>query len=106
MMNEFMDSDTGPVDQIKSEAQRALQERPILSVRSVISLGFALWFILSLGITIASIVILTKIEEKLYFMESAGKYIFEVQQARRFEKNYFLYGTNLDDSLELVQSIN
>jgi two-component system NtrC family sensor kinase len=36
-------------------------------------------------------------------MESAGKYIFEVQQARRFEKNYFLYGTNLNDSLEQVR---
>ena len=103
MMNEFLDTDAEPIDQLKNEAQRALQERPILSVRSVISLGFALWFILSLIITIALIVILTKIEEKLNFMESAGKYIFEVQQARRFEKNYFLYGTNLDDSLEQVR---
>jgi signal transduction histidine kinase len=45
----------------------------------------------------------SKIEEKLYFMESAAKYIFEVQQARRFEKNYFLYRTNLDDSLKQVR---
>jgi two-component system NtrC family sensor kinase len=102
-MNEFMHTDAEPINQPKSAAQRALEERPSLSVRSVISLGFALWFILSLGITIASIVILTKIEEKLYFMESASKYIFEVQQARRFEKNYFLYGTNLDDSLEQIR---
>ncbi len=103
MMNEFIDADPQSIDQLKSKAQRALQERPLFSVRSIISLGFALWFILSLGITIASIVILTKIEEKLYFMESASKYIFEVQQARRFEKNYFLYGTNLDDSLQQVR---
>lgn len=98
-----MDADTEPIDQFKLEAQRALQALPILSVRSVISLGFALWFVLSLGITIASIVILTKMEKKLNFMESAAKYIFEVQQARRFEKNYFLYGTNLDDSLEKIR---
>ena len=98
-----MDTAAEPIDKIKIEAQRALQERPMLSVRSVISIGFALWFVLSLVITIASIVLITKIEEKLYFMESAGKYIFEVQQARRFEKNYFLYGTNLDDSLEQVR---
>ena len=103
MKNEFTDTDAEPIDQIKSEAQRALQERPLFSVRSVISLGFALWFVLSLGITIALIVILTKIQEKLFFMESASKYIFEVQQARRFEKNYFLYGTNLDDSWEQVR---
>jgi signal transduction histidine kinase len=101
-MNQLV-TEPEPIDQLKSEAQRALQERPLLSVRSRISLGFALWFILSLGITIASIVIMSKIEEKLYFMESAGKYIFEVQQARRFEKNYFLYGTNLDDSLKQVR---
>jgi len=101
-MNQLV-TEPEPIDQLKSEAQRALQERPLLSVRSRISLGFALWFILSLGITIASIVIMSKIEEKLYFMESAGKYIFEVQQARRFEKNYFLYGTNLNDSLEQVR---
>ena len=92
-----------PIDQLKSEAQRALQERPTLSVRSRISLGFALWFILSLAITVASIVIVSEIENKLYFMESAAKYIFEVQQARRFEKNYFLYRTNLDDSLNQVR---
>jgi two-component system NtrC family sensor kinase len=103
MMNEHMDTNTEPSDQLKNAAQRALQERPLFSVRSVISLGFALWFVLSLGITIASIVILTKIQEKLYFMESASKYIFEIQQARRFEKNYFLYGTNLEDSLEQVR---
>ena len=58
-----MDTDTEPINQIKSEAQRALLERPLLSVRSVISLGFALWFVLSLGITIASIILVTKIEE-------------------------------------------
>ena len=102
-MNEFMDTDTESINQLKSEAQRALKERPLLSVRSVLSLGFALWFVLSLGITIASIILVTKIEEKLQFLESASKYIFEVQQARRFEKNYFLYGTNLSDSLEQVR---
>ena len=102
-MNEITETITEPIAQLKSEAQRALQERPILSVRSLISLGFALWFILSVGITVASIIIVNKIEEKLYFMESASKYIFEVQQARRFEKNYFLYRTNLDDSLKQVR---
>jgi two-component system NtrC family sensor kinase len=102
-MNELMKADTESIDQLKSSAQRALEERPILSVRSRISLGFALWFILSIAITVGSIVIVSEIENKLYFMESAAKYIFEVQQARRFEKNYFLYGTNLDDSLKQVR---
>ena len=53
MKNEFFDTGIEPLDQAKIKAQHALQELPVLSVRSVISLGFALWFILSIGITIA-----------------------------------------------------
>jgi len=111
-INGFIDADpepidetgkTEPVDEFNDEAQRALKNRPIFSVRSRISLYFALWFALSLCITIASILILNKIQKKLFFMESAGQYIFEVQQVRRFEKNYFLYGTNLDDALEQIR---
>jgi len=90
------------MDKLKTEAQRALQERPSFSIRSRISLGFILWFILSLGITVGSFVIVTRIQNKFNFLESAGKYIFEIQQARRFEKNYFLYRTNLTDALEHV----
>lgn len=37
-------------------------------------------------------------------MEAATNYTFEIQQARRFEKNYFLYGTNLADALEHVHN--
>jgi signal transduction histidine kinase len=55
-------------------------------------------FFLSLGINIASVIMLTRIQSKLVFLESAGSYSFEVQQARRFEKNFFLYGTNLGDA--------
>jgi len=98
------EADTGLMDKLRMEAQRALQERPSFSIRTRISLGFVLWFVLSLGITVASLIIVTRIQNKLHFMESASKYLFEVQQARRFEKNYFLYGTNLDDALAYVHN--
>jgi len=39
----------------------------------------------------------------LLFLETAGNYLFEIQQARRFEKNFFLYGTNLEDAREHVR---
>jgi signal transduction histidine kinase len=103
MMRTFSDREHALIDRMESTAERALKERPSFTIRSRISLGFILWFILSLGITAASFIILTKIEHKLEFMEAAGNYIFEIQQARRFEKNYFLYGTNLDDSVEHVR---
>jgi signal transduction histidine kinase len=90
-------------DALETEAQRALSERPSLSIRARVSLGFFLLFALSLGITIAAIFILYRIQNKLLFMEAAGNYTFEIQQARRFEKNYFLYGTNLFDAQEHVR---
>jgi signal transduction histidine kinase len=85
------------------EAQRALQQRPSFSVRSRLAIGFGLWFLLSLGITVTSIVLVTCIKDKLRFLEAAESYMFEVQQARRFEKNFFLYGTNLDDAIGHVE---
>jgi signal transduction histidine kinase len=55
-----------------------------------------------LGITLWTIAILVDIQEKILFLEVAGDYKAEVQQARRFEKNYLLYGTNLEDAREHV----
>ena len=99
------DSSPHPMfEAVETEAQRALKERPSFSVRTRISLGFLLLFLVSLGITVASLLILDRIEDKLLFLESATSYTFEIQQARRFEKNYFLYGTNLDDALEHVRN--
>ncbi len=63
-----------------------------------------LWFLLTLGLAIVSIVMISRIIAKLAFLEAATNYTFEIQQARRFEKNYFLYGTNLADALEHVHN--
>lgn len=57
-------------------------------------------FFLIMGINIASLVMLARIQGKLVFLEAAGSYSFVVQQTRRFEKNFFLYGTNLADAQE------
>jgi len=57
-----------------------------------------------LGLAIVSIVIISRIKTKVVFMEAAAKYTFEIQQARRFEKNYFLYRTNLADALEHIHN--
>jgi two-component system NtrC family sensor kinase len=89
---------------VAEEAQRALQERPSLSIRSRLTVGFLLWFVLSLGSTVLSIVLITRIEAKLRIVGAVDRYTFEIQQARRFEKNYFLYGTNLADAIEQVHA--
>ncbi len=81
------------------QAQKLLKDRPSFSIMTRLTLGFILWLVLSFGIVIVSIYITSEVEQKLYFMQSSDIYSFEIQQARRFEKNYFLYHTNLDDAL-------
>ena len=90
------------MDKAETDAQKALQERPSFSIRARLSLGFFLFFILSFGVTVAALVIISKIENKLKFMEAVSTYTFEIQQARRFEKNFFLYRTNLNDAVNNV----
>jgi two-component system NtrC family sensor kinase len=91
------------LDAVAEEAQRALQARPSLSIRNRLTVGFLLWFALSLGVTLVSILLIGRIETKLQILGAVDRYTFEIQQARRFEKNYFLYHTNLLDALEQVR---
>jgi two-component system NtrC family sensor kinase len=86
-----------------AEAQKSLAERPTMRVRSKIILGFGLFFSLCLLITVTFLIMGSSMDQKLMFMETINRYTFEVQQARRFEKNFFLYRTNLPDALENIQ---
>ena len=83
-------------------ADQALKQRPRLSIRLRIALGFMLTFLMICAVTIAGIVFISKLGAKQLFIEKAGNYAFEIQQARRFEKNYLLYGTDLYDALSFV----
>jgi two-component system, NtrC family, sensor kinase len=83
--------------------EKIFSGRLSLSIRTRITLGFLVSFLMALGITLASLFVVIRIEEKLYFLNVADNFSFEIQQARRFEKNYFLYGTNLSDALSHVQ---
>jgi two-component system NtrC family sensor kinase len=87
---------------LADDAQRKLGERPSLSIRTRLGVGFAVWILLSVGLAVASLLTLDRIRDKLHVMEATASYTFEIQQARRFEKNFFLYGTNIKDALQHV----
>jgi len=87
------------LDAVSEEAQRALLARPSLSIRTRLGLGLLLWLVLSVGANVASIVLLNGVQAKLRIVGVVDRYSFEIQQARRFEKNFFLYRTNLEDAL-------
>lgn len=98
------DSQIPPKECAQDRVERALLGRPGFSIRARLTLGFLLFFLLSTGVTVTAYVTLDRIEGKLKFLDIADRYMTEIQQARRFEKNYFLYGTNLDDVIEHVKS--
>lgn len=94
----------GSFDSIKAieSARDALLSRRRFSLRLLINVGFLLIFIFVLCIAAALIITMYQVEGKLQFLEIANDYAMEIQQARRFEKNFFLYGADLDNALENV----
>jgi signal transduction histidine kinase len=84
-------------------AQDALTQRPRISIRLRIAAGFLVTFAFTCCLTIAAVVFISNIANRLQLLERAGDIEFEIQQARRFEKNWFLYGTNLYDALNDAQ---
>jgi two-component system, NtrC family, sensor kinase len=86
-------------DDSAQRVQQSLRERPELSIRARIVVVFLLLFILCSGGTVAAVVFLSRFEGKIQFLENAGTYSFEIEEARRNEKNYFLYGTGLPEAL-------
>ena len=87
-------------DHSRSSQEKTLLERPVFSFRLQIILGFFTFFILSVVITIAAMVIINGIEKRISTVQSWERFLFSIEQARRWEKNFFLYGTNLDDALQ------
>ncbi len=74
-------------------------ERPELSIRTRITGVFALLFVLCTTITVAAVMFLSAFQAKIQFLENASSYSFEIEEARRNEKNFFLYGTGLPEAL-------
>ena len=91
-----------PCDQV--EFDRALLERPAVSIRIRVASVFALLFILTAAMTVAAVLLVSQLREKQRFLENVGDYAFEIDQARRYEKDFFLYGTNLADAVAHIRA--
>ncbi len=91
-------------DEQAQAAQQALVGRPRISIRLRIALGFLAAFVLTSGLIVAAMLFISHISKQQVFLERAGNFEFEIQQARRYEKNYFLYDTNLYDALNNAQN--
>lgn len=83
--------------------EKDLLERPVFSFRLQIILGFFSFFILSVAITIAAMITINGIEKRFATVQTWERFLFSIEQARRWEKNFFLYGTNLNEALQSAQ---
>jgi two-component system NtrC family sensor kinase len=84
----------------RDEVQRGLDERPRVTLRLRITLVFAICAVFITGITAGSMVMFSRFQTKMHFLEAADDCAFEMQEARRYEKNFFLYGTSLPDAAD------
>jgi signal transduction histidine kinase len=73
--------------------------RPRISIRFRLILAFFLIFALCAGISVWIIYSQAALQHKIRFLEIADGYMREIQQVRRYEKNYLLYKTNLQDAI-------
>lgn len=92
------------VEHTEDLATRALLARPGLSIRARFIIGFLVIFFAAAVVTVAAWVILFRLDNKLEFVDRADKFANEIQQCRRYEKNFFLYGTGLSDALKHLDS--
>ncbi|MEJ2155410.1 MAG: ATP-binding protein [Desulfobacteraceae bacterium] len=86
--------------------EKALSDRPSFSIRFRITLAFLIAFLFSFVIGISSMIYISMMNSKQTFFDNTTKFAFTVEQARRHEKNFFLYHakTDLFDALANVKS--
>jgi len=87
-----------------ADTERALADRPSISMSLRISMSMLLCFLLVVGVVVASMVLVSKVGTLQEFLDKVSTYALEVENTRRYEKNYLLYGTGLDDALTQVQA--
>ena len=80
------------------------ERHPKISIRKRLILAFLLIFSFTVIINGWIIYTLSELERKILFLEVTDNYMNEIQQTRRFEKNYLLYGTNMEDAMEHIDN--
>jgi two-component system NtrC family sensor kinase len=88
------------------KACQALLARPHVSLKLQVYLSSTLAFLFATAIVMAVVITIRQMERKISLLNIVSDYVIEIEQARRFEKNFFLYGTNLSDALEKVYQAN
>jgi two-component system NtrC family sensor kinase len=87
----------GHSEELRS-VQASIMRRPNVGIRLRLVLSLCLCFCLCGALAVITLGVLRDVRDKVRFLEAVESLSFQVQHARRFEKNFFLYGTNLDEA--------
>jgi two-component system NtrC family sensor kinase len=79
-----------------TEAERTLLARPNISIRRRLAAMFILFAAGSVAITVVTWILLSLIDKKIELIGVADQLNYEILQIRRFEKNFLLYGGDLE----------
>ena len=79
-----------------TEAEKTLLARPNISIRRRLAAMLILFAVGSVAITVVVWVLLSVIDRKVELIGVADQLNYEILQARRFEKNFLLYGGDLE----------
>jgi len=92
------------LDEKLKSAQDQILSRPRISLRVRFVVSLALCFCLCAMAAFVNWYYLRHVRSHLIVLGAIESVAFDLEQARRFEKDYFLYGTHLEDALRLAES--
>jgi two-component system NtrC family sensor kinase len=90
----------------EDKLKHALLERRSFSVKLRLILTFLILFLVSAGISVTATFMLSQINRGVEFVALTDKFANEIQHARRSEKNYFIYHSDLAEVLNHLEIAN
>lgn len=84
----------------EERVREALLKRPSFSVRSRLIVIFVIFFLMVAAVSIATMFTVSDINDRVALVTLVDRFANEIQDARRSEKNFFLYGSDLSEVLE------
>jgi len=99
-------SEYSHLDPEENQIRQALLERPRFSIKARLALMFLIIFLISASVSSAAMFLLSMINYRMQYISVADRIANEIQHARRIEKNYFLYNSDLSEVKEHITNAN
>jgi two-component system NtrC family sensor kinase len=84
----------------EEKVKQALLRRPSFSVKARLILIFVILFLISAGASLTAMFMVSRIDYHVQFVTLVDGFANEIQQVRRIEKNFLLYGSDLSEATE------